>query len=848
MQFDFGEEFKALTGFDPFPWQRRLFAILLDGGDLHSSPLVCDIPTGLGKTAIIPIWYLAGQCLQKSGEPVPRRLMRLAFVVNRRTIVDQATIEAERLAGDDLVVSTMRGGLADNKQWRDDLSKRAVIVGTPDMVVSKLLFGGYGDSKYWRPIHAGILGNGTLFVVDEAHLSLPLCETLNAVRTSQSISSQINWFDVISTVYLSATSPISGCKKLTIEADDKQIQEVHKRVTASKRVVIHPPVARSTDAICNEIIGLAMRHHPDDKSRVLIYVYAPNYATKIYSKLSKHHPGRVALLTGTIRGYERDKLVSNQVVQCFTGAAEPEQTVYLISTSAGEVGWDIDSDHMICDVVPLDSLIQRLGRLNRRGDRSDSTVTIVYGEGDSEKSKGGLEQICASTFEIIKQWDGVSASPDFLRQYAIGFDDCKSPRTEPVELTEQIIDAWSFTSIQNRIPNKTPLQQLIHGLKDQNAETYVAWRTEVDTLCRLNLDPQAWFDNYPLATHELLRAKTRTIRLQLEILAKEHGTTHVVDYVDGSARLIRLSELLKEQQLAFHQIVLPTNVGGLDASGHFEVKSAIKNPNPELDVADLGNKPRARFIVDQYDGSFKARPLINAETELPSQATTPDLVKSLRDDLVKSLREQGWRIVVDLVETEPELAPRMLWGCVELAATDNKAKQPSIDQHNQDVASKQRELCEQLGLGAVSDEFLLAGRYHDLGKKARIWQRAIYNFTGQPIAKARRGMNVSALGNKTIGYYRHELGSVLLSDLGFDRLASYLVWSHHGHGRPSFKFGIDGTSYYPIWLNGDVDQSKIDGIDVIPNRFVELQHTYGHWALAYLHAVFCCGDAMVSRG
>ena len=56
-------------------------------------PERCDIPTGLGKTSIIAIWLLALAHRARSGvaSGFPRRLV---YVVNRRTVVDQATREA----------------------------------------------------------------------------------------------------------------------------------------------------------------------------------------------------------------------------------------------------------------------------------------------------------------------------------------------------------------------------------------------------------------------------------------------------------------------------------------------------------------------------------------------------------------------------------------------------------------------------------------------------------------------------------------------------------------------------------------------------------------------------------
>ena len=99
------------------------------------------------------LWLLA----RAYGARLPRRLV---YVVDRRAVVDQATRFAERLRrnmpvdlanqldlkGGNLPISTLRGGFADNRDWLEDPSKPAIVVGTIDMIGSRLLFEGYGVS------------------------------------------------------------------------------------------------------------------------------------------------------------------------------------------------------------------------------------------------------------------------------------------------------------------------------------------------------------------------------------------------------------------------------------------------------------------------------------------------------------------------------------------------------------------------------------------------------------------------------------------------------------------------------------------------------------------------------
>jgi CRISPR-associated endonuclease/helicase Cas3 len=138
---------------------------------LGTLPAAVDIPTGLGKTFVMAIWYLA----LKAGAHLPRRL---AYVVDRRAVVDQATTVADEIktkSGDTkLRVSTLRGQHVDNREWLEDPTVAAIIVGAVDMIGSRILFSGYGVSREMRSYHAGILGSDTLVVIDESHFVPPL--------------------------------------------------------------------------------------------------------------------------------------------------------------------------------------------------------------------------------------------------------------------------------------------------------------------------------------------------------------------------------------------------------------------------------------------------------------------------------------------------------------------------------------------------------------------------------------------------------------------------------------------------------------------------------------------------
>ena len=165
-----------LLGREPYRWQSDLHRSLLS----DDIPDALDIPTGLGKTAVIAIWLAA----RLAGASLPRRLV---YVVDRRAVVDQATTEAITVAANlenalavlpsdeaelwrrtlsldsnRLPISTLRGQFTDNRLWLQNPVQSSIIVGTIDMIGSRLLFEGYGVTPRMRPVHAALLGTDAL--------------------------------------------------------------------------------------------------------------------------------------------------------------------------------------------------------------------------------------------------------------------------------------------------------------------------------------------------------------------------------------------------------------------------------------------------------------------------------------------------------------------------------------------------------------------------------------------------------------------------------------------------------------------------------------------------------------
>ena len=132
-------------------------------------------------------------------------------------------------------------------------------------------------------------------------------------------------------------------------------------------------------------------------------------------------------LTGTMRGRDRDSLVETPIFQRFLPQSNRNPkvtpapgTVFLICTSAGEVGVNISADQMVCDLSTFESMTQRFGRVNRFGDCANTRIDIVYPKEFCKKDrKSGnrnvneLDQRREKTKALLKQLNG-NGSPAAL--------------------------------------------------------------------------------------------------------------------------------------------------------------------------------------------------------------------------------------------------------------------------------------------------------------------------------------------------------------------------------------------------------------------------------------------------
>jgi CRISPR-associated endonuclease/helicase Cas3 len=317
-------------------------------------------------------------------------------------------------------------------------------VGTVDMIGSRLLFGGYGCGFKGRPLHAGFLGQGTLVVHDEAHLEPAFQDLLVAVRAEQERCTDFRCYKVME---LTATSH-SGVEAFALSEEDRSNSTVSARIGARKHLLLRAMKDEKKELV--EAVAAAAKAHEGTDAAVLVFLRSVKDVEVVVKKLPHK---RVEKLTGTLRGRERDRLATeNRVFARFmppgdrSDAVTPaEGTVYLVCTSAGEVGVNLSADHLVCDLTPFDSMAQRFGRVNRFGEQKDTRIDVFHPA--AFKEEPDYEPRRLLTLELLGRLAG-DASPAALGELpATERVAAFSPKPVTLATDGVLFDAWAMTSV-----------------------------------------------------------------------------------------------------------------------------------------------------------------------------------------------------------------------------------------------------------------------------------------------------------------------------------------------------------------------------------------------------------------
>jgi CRISPR-associated endonuclease/helicase Cas3 len=700
---DFGPFFRAVHGVDPFPWQSRLLKKIAEE---RVWPDVLDLPTGSGKTAAIDIavFHLA---LEAAKGPERRAPLRIAFVVDRRLIVDDAFDRARRLAvalsgstdpvvmrvalalrglaGENekpLLVRELRGGLPREDDWARTPVQPTVLCSTVDQVGSRLLFRGYGISDRMKPVHAGLLGSDCLILLDEAHFSEPFRQTLAGIERLRKPDGA-PWGIAL----LTATPGEPATRLFRLCDDDRDHPLLSRRLRAPKPARLVPIPGRQgmetergrIEAIAAEAAATVntLRSSGIPNPAVGVVLNRVARARGVFERLRTELQGDdVTLIIGPARGIDRE-MRSKELASVRTGAPRTlGKALVVVATQTIEAGVDIDLDGLVTEAAALDALRQRFGRLNRAG-RSILPMAAILAAKEDVAAKAN-DPVYGD--RIAKTWDAllIAGSPDdvvdfcieaFPQQLIASADHLVSPKPDAPVLLPAYADLWSQTS---PVPNADPEVALfLHGPDRSPASVHVVWRTDIaeEELTRAERDRLTGLINLvpPRAAEAievpLWAARAWLCRSHERLLALSDAAERAPDSDDrergrrafryAGADDARTGPLLAAEVSPGDLIIVPADYGGCDEWGW--------NPEteqPVYDVAEAAAWPyRAHRFVVRVTAELIGQELLNERDASPLPAL--DRVRSDLSSVLAANREQQPDSLLDVVLALPWLPRRL---------------------------------------------------------------------------------------------------------------------------------------------------------------------------------------------
>jgi CRISPR-associated endonuclease/helicase Cas3 len=872
---DFAAFHESVHGWAPFAWQRRLLAQVVEE---RAWPRVLDLPTGSGKTTCIDIalFALALDAQAPGARWCPRRI---AMVVDRRIVVDQVAERGRKLlraltsreasplvvevadrlrslckeAEDPIGVFTLRGGIPKDDGWARAPDQPLILASTVDQLGSRLLLQGYGVSTGMKPVHAGLLGNDLLLLLDEVHLSRPFAEALDDLdRLRKPCAGPLA--PRFHHAFLSATPGAASEPRFCLRDDEQRADPaLELRLHAGKPARLAEAEGRSAlELLCvEEARGLIKKH---DVVAVIVNRVA---SAQVIVRQLKEVLGEeldVALLTGRMRPLDRDDVLATLRSRIMTGRDRSQvgKKLIIVGTQCIEAGADFDFDALVTEAASLDALRQRFGRVDRLGQYKEAEGVIVRDKSAKDDPVYGtaightMTWLKSLLSKKPKQVDfGVLALP---APPADELADMLAPKPKAPVLLPAYLDLWMQTSPPPAVVPDVSLW--LHGPRSGPADVQVIWRadlTDEDLAV-----PERATEIVAAVRPSSLEAITlpyvaacRWLRgTPLGDVTDVEGAPEEEEAGKGSGqRALRWagdeSDVIPAEELRpGDTIVVPASRGG--------IRDGCFDPDASDRVPDLAERAA---LLGRGLPVLRLHPDVLAQLELPDLGDELPEIRAALSALAEATEAPSWRKLwlkrlgssrksVAIDTSEPwsvlegaRIRPEVLRAALQVddtvedgvgLTTDDDdsfhaGREVSLAEHSRDVEHFARVYATAVGFPPpVVEAVALAGWLHDIGKADRRFQVMLrggseIEFFKDETPWAKSGMPPGAkaahrLAQRRSGYpkgARHEVQSVAmladhtaflqskLQDVELVELVLYLVASHHGHCRPFAPVVLD---------------------------------------------------------
>lgn len=317
-------------------------------------------PTGTGKTEASLLWA------SKNFES-----RKLLYLLPTMTTCNRIRARLKDISGDEVGLAH---GSSDFVLWREEndtswdfrksLFSRAFIYGSTVATLDQFLLASLNWGKWYLKL---MNSSNSCIVIDEVHAYDPftVALTLEAVEKAVGLGARV--------LFMTATMPPQLRTKLK---EYLSISDLNILIDKS-----HDDVGRVLLEFTNHGISECVNDVIQDAKagkKVLVICNTVAKAKELYSSIIKRHElnqDEIMLLHSQF--IARDRANKETVLEDL-----PKKGFVCIATQVVEVSLDIDFNSMHTEACPIEALVQRLGRINRKGSRPPEKA-IVYSPSDS---------------------------------------------------------------------------------------------------------------------------------------------------------------------------------------------------------------------------------------------------------------------------------------------------------------------------------------------------------------------------------------------------------------------------------------------------------------------------------
>ena len=400
----FDQFFHKATGHRPYPYQARL----AESVNLYN---LLKIPTGAGKTEAAILGWLYRKFHHPDHDVRDETPSRLVYCLPMRTLVEQTEKRVqgwlENLGMADKVGVVVLMGGEPRTQWYLEPEKPTIVIGTQDMLLSRTLNRGYGNSPFMWPVEYGLLNNDCLWVMDEVQLmanGLPTSTQLAGLRR------KFKTFGPSQSLWMSATAKSQWLETIdhpapteaeVMELGDADMADSNlaKRHNARKVVSELSKPGRYARDMAEFIVNNHKRG-----TLTLAIVNTVERAQDVYKALNNpcwvSTDAETMLIHSRFRGGDRER----QREWLGENICESDPGRIVVATQAVEAGVDISARTLITELAPWASMVQRFGRCNRKGEYKQGEIfwvdmgerkqdTAPYEPEDVEDARGFMQSL-----------------------------------------------------------------------------------------------------------------------------------------------------------------------------------------------------------------------------------------------------------------------------------------------------------------------------------------------------------------------------------------------------------------------------------------------------------------------